>query len=152
MDYMFSDVDEAIKNQKEMKDRYGFYIHSVIDDKKNKFISIHSHGLLENFGLLDVQMTHIVDNLEKTHELFWFLLNAYKSEKQIRLKDGDLIHYKEGKYACLRIIRDEFMILNYRFIIPDESGRYPWDPGCDNRYKSQWNKNDEKHSKRILSY
>ena len=99
MDYMFSDVDEAIKNQKEMKDRYGFYIHSVIDDKKNKFISIHSHGLLENFGLLDVQMTHIVDNLEKTHELFWYLLNAYKSEKQIRLKDGDLIHYKEGIYA-----------------------------------------------------
>lgn len=153
MNYMCSNINEAIKEAKEMKDKYGFYIHAVIDEKKDKFISIHSHGLLENFGLLDVQMTHLVDdNLEETYKLFYYLVDAYKSEENIKFKDGDLIWYKEGKYACLRIIRDEFMLLNYRFIIPDESSKYPWEDGCNKKYKAQWTKNDEKHSKRILSY
>ena len=148
----YTNIDEAINDEQEMKKKYGFYIHCVVNDNNNKFINMHTHGLLENFGLLDVQLSHIENDLEHTRDLFYKLIEIYINEKLVRLKDGDLISIGVDKYIAIRVIRDEFMILNYRFIFPDPKGKYPWEEGCDRIYKSQWTKNDEKHSKRIINY
>jgi hypothetical protein len=130
--------DGNFKSQEqEMLEEYGWFVHYVFETDKNELkglANIHTHGILENFNHLDVQIVlplspevaHpvLVEVVEKIKNGTTFKDNEVSSEV---LYDMDVyfLKFNEGNREVLRVM------------LPDPKGSLPNERECDEMYKRQ---------------
>ena len=139
---------------------FGYYIHFVNNEK---FFDIHTHGLLMNFGILDLQLivpygTEYSNGPEFLDDfIIDFFSNMCKyamDRNNDPLCDNDFSNLslpdKSTKKIKFKVVKDnDFDRMLLRAIFPDNNGKYPWDDDCDELYKLQFSTEDLAYNKRI---
>lgn len=114
---------EAIK-------KHGWVAHAIVDRN-----SVHTHGLPESFGHLDLEVCLPVPP-EKAHLWLAALVDEIKHGR--RFKHGD--HVNDVFLCPVRFhsaVEDGRQVL--RVIFPDRFGRFPGDLGCEEGFSEQLN-------------
>ena len=154
------DIDKIIEKEQEQLRNFGYYIHFVNNEK---FFDIHTHGLLMNFGILDLQLivpygTEYSNGPEFLDDfIIDFFSNMCKyamDRNNDPLCDNDFSNLslpnKSTKKIKFKVVKDnDFDRMLLRAIFPDNNGKYPWDDDCDELYKLQFSTEDLAYNKRI---
>lgn len=132
---MKDNLNDVMKQQKEMIDKYGFVIHNVFPSSEDEILwSHHTHGLKENFNHTDLEIVLPIDpqlagsllhgmvSLIKKGESFE---NILISDKVIENFDVQLVETMEGDRKVIRVV------------LPDANGKFPKDKDCAEIYKNQ---------------
>ena len=107
---MNKDKDEIIKQREQMMKAHGWIVDAVIDNdcESGTGHNIHTHGIEENYGHLDLQCILPI-NKKVAHSIFCIVVEKIKEGKT----------FKAGKcYAGL--VKNEYKI---RFMEAEEGGR-----------------------------
>ena len=156
------DIDKIIKKEQDQLRKFGYYIHFVDNEK---FTDIHTHGLLMNFGILDLQLivpygTEYSNGPDSLND-FDFIINSFLNiceyamdRNNDPLCNNDFSNLslpnKSTKKIKFKVVKDnDFDRMLLRAIIPDSNGKYPWDDDCDELYKLQFSTEDLAYNKRI---
>ena len=154
------DIDKIIEKEQEQLRKFGYYIHFINNEK---FFDIHTHGLLMNFGILDLQLivpygTEYSNGPEFLDDfIIDFFSNMCKyamDRNNDPLCDNDFSNLslpdKSTKKIKFKVVKDnDFDRMLLRAIFPDKNGKYPWDDDCDELYKLQFSTEDLAYNKRI---
>ena len=154
------DIDKIIEKEQEQLRKFGYYIHFINNEK---FFDIHTHGLLMNFGILDLQLivpygTEYSNGPEFLDDfIIDFFSNMCKyamDRNNDPLCDNDFSNLslpdKSTKKIKFKVVKDnDFDRMLLRVIFPDSNGKYPWDDDCDELYKLQFSTEDLAYNKRI---
>ena len=154
------DIDKIIEKEQEQLRKFGYYIHFINNEK---FFDIHTHGLLMNFGILDLQLivpygTEYSNGPEFLDDfIIDFFSNMCKyamDRNNDPLCDNDFSNLslpdKSTKKIKFKVVKDnDFDRMLLRAIFPDNNGKYPWDDDCDELYKLQFSTEDLAYNKRI---
>lgn len=139
------DIDEIKKITSDIEEKYGWYMHCVVDDN-NVTIECHTHRLLVKFGKLDMQVVAnpTINTPDKCKKLLndlvrYMSINDKTFIDSMEVTPEDLnINFN----ITFKLVQDEFGMVILRGIISDNNGLYPWDDGCDPRYAKQFTNTD----------
>ena len=121
------------KEAREMINEHGFIIHYVFG-YDFPLANCHTHGLLENYGHLELQIVLAVPK-EAIHGILWNLVDKIKQGK--KFKDGDLIEdiIENLPLKAMEVRKPNESLL--RILLPDPNGKFPDDKNCDPYYAKQ---------------
>lgn len=81
-------VERILKQQEEMKEKYGFYIHYVpnmyIAEDGNSVIDCHTHGLTESFGINEIQITTQIEPVLAKYVVHGVVKRIRETEEEVR--------------------------------------------------------------------
>lgn len=115
----------------DMLAKHGFYVHYVPNDPQtDPGVNAHTHGFEETWGHVDFQIV-LPLNPEMVHGIFWSLANAVKAGKKFAAGDheGVITNFSVRMVEAWENDREVLRVL-----LPDESGKFPDDEGCEEKY------------------
>lgn len=132
---MKDNLNDVMKQQKEMIEKYGFVIHNVFPSSEDEVLwSHHTHGLKENFNHTDLEIVLPIDP-QLAGSLLHGMVEQIKkgesfeniliSDKVIENFDVQLVETMEGDRKVIRVV------------LPDANGKFPKDKDCAEIYKNQ---------------
>ena len=124
-------IIDMINKHKENIKKYGFTIHVITDDDDN-FVELHTHGILQNFGNLDLQIIS-EDGSFREFDIVRLDIDELKIEYVFRIVQEEIIELGNDITASRTLLR---------IIIPDENDLYPWEDKCNPYYKEQFTDKD----------
>lgn len=153
-------IDMINKHEENIK-KYGFTIHVITDDDDN-FVELHTHGILQNFGNLDLQIKFVPDlTLQKAYDIITEITSIISEDGSFREFDIVRLDIDELKIEYVfRIVQEKIIELGndttasrtlLRIIIPDENDLYPWEDKCNPYYKEQFTDKDRRINNYILN-
>jgi hypothetical protein len=113
--------------------KYGFYVHFIHDHIPQDY---HTHGLVESFNHLDVQIVLSIPN-----DIAMYILHSFVAllKKGDRFRDGDIVKgilANDYDIKLWQTVETGRPVL--RMLLPDKSGRFPDDSDCSLRFKNQF--------------
>lgn len=69
-------INEIVETDLELERDQGYFIHRVVDDD-NKLISCHTHGLLKNFGYIDLEITLNIMPMDIAEKILNYMCHEY---------------------------------------------------------------------------
>lgn len=131
-------IFDSMKSQKEVN---GYYVHCV-ENNNFGFSEVHSHYVSENFGYSDLQiiLTPAVDQVTASYVIHQCVSDdiKYDSDPRNNIMIFDRII---NRYVRFHNVTDhdhgdrKFL----RIIVADDNEKFPWDEGCMEEYKIQYN-------------
>lgn len=128
----------------------GFYIHNLVSDE-GQFINCHTHGLLRNFGFIELEVRNPKLSIEINRNILESTVGDIKYQSIPIPKNNSFIRINK-KLCMFKLLKDDFEMLIYRIIFPDDNGLYPWEDGCDPIYKTQFTESDMEINRQLLNY
>lgn len=129
-------IKEMKRKQNVALEEYGWFAHYVFDNdgELDEMANLHTHGVWENFGHRDLQII-IPIQPEVVHGIFANVIAQIKKGRffQTDKPENNVInnydvHFREFEEQGRKVLR---------IILPDPSGKFPWDEGCEEPYNRQ---------------
>ena len=143
------DHSERKQWENDMIEKYGYFVHFVIDDSNN-FIECHSHGILVNYGHLDIQIVkspYVKDEFISA-KLIDSCINGIINHGFV-FKHCERFTIDGREFICL-LIPDEFGRIILRIVCSDNEGKYScFDEDCDEEYAKQFTLTDKHNSYKL---
>lgn len=139
INYSNERIKELVEECKEIESKHGYYYHYMTDSERP---NIHTHGLLRNFGFIELESLIIDGTLNKSVEILEFVIDHIKNETLTNIKNNDLVYHEKYGNLVFKLFRDEFGYPIYRVIPVDEFL-------VDSRV---FTKEDQDNNERILNY
>lgn len=107
-------IDQLREHDKAARDKYGYVIHCVID---GEFPNIHTHRLLINYGIIDLQLRIFDGDISFSRIILVNIIDKIINNHTV-IKDNISLYYDENiGYIKFKLMRDEFNMPVYRLII-----------------------------------
>jgi hypothetical protein len=129
-------ISKIGKENKDKLNKYGHVIHYVFSKKDgwNEDCSIHTHGVLELYKHLDLEIKlplpqnvamGVLNGMVESIKKGVSFENKLISDEVLKGYDVQLVRVNDGSRELIRVI------------IPDENGKFPGDKDCKDVYKNQ---------------
>lgn len=145
--FMNERIEKMMKHEEEMKEKYGYYIHCIIDVDP---LEAHTHGLMDvGYPEVGIKLGLDPDNVHR-------MLNVVAQKilkKEITCSDGTTLQLDElcTLPVTFKLLTEDLTpSIILRIIFPDVNGRFPWDEGCNQEFKKQWSLEDELNNKEAI--
>ena len=152
---MNTELEEIIESELKLEQDQGYYIHKVVDDN-DKLISCHTHGLLKNFGHIDLEVTLNIMPIDIAEKILNHICREYIIPGKIRFinnKSFMLTSLSFGNFRrfTVKLTKDEFGCYVYKLIFYNNDKNNHWGNDIDPIYKGQWTEEDEYINDKILN-
>lgn len=127
---------EVKRRQDVALEEHGWFAHFVFDHDGNMggMANCHTHGVWENFGHRDLQIVLPIQP-EVAHGLFTTVVEQVKKGRIFKTDTAEDkvinnldVHFREYEDQGRKLLR---------IILPDPTGKFPWEVGCENPYNRQ---------------
>lgn len=129
-------MNEMKRQQSVALEEYGWFAHYVLDHNGDLdgMANLHTHGIWENFGHRDLQVVLPIQP-EVVHGVFANIVaqiqkgRFFQTDKpESKVLENFEVHFREFEEHGRKVLR---------LILPDPSGKFPWDEGCESPYSRQ---------------
>lgn len=113
---MKDEVDKLIEECKIIEKNRGYYFHIHPDAE---FPNVHTHGLLRNFGVIELQVGIFNGNSEWSSNLIDFIVQKIIKKDIYPINDGVVYGVQGAGYLQFKLLKDEYGMPIYRLLVGD---------------------------------
>lgn len=130
----------AAARHAELMKKHGWVVHCVTmtEEQLEPWLNIHTHGLEENFGHSDLQLTlpcRLGLPPSLLHGILVSIVNRIK--EGVRLSPGEYIEGVVRNLPVRLARKKESKRTVQRVLLPDKDGLFPGDAGCSELFAAQ---------------
>jgi hypothetical protein len=130
-------IDEIKQQEEEMMKEHGWVVHYVFETEESPMdglANIHTHGLEQNFGHLDLQFV-LPLHPNQIHPILSLIVHTIKEGNEY--KEGIMYdEVLEGFPVAFQTFHEKNRKV-LRLLLPDANGKFPGEEGCDPMFARQ---------------